>query len=174
MTNKRPDANEYATYYDRYVALVPEGDVLTILNEQLKETLGLLRGIPESRAGFRYAPEKWSIREVVGHMIDTERVFAYRALRFARNDKTPLHSFEQDDYIRNATFDAFPLAELADEFERVRQSSVFLFKHLDEAAWLRTGIASDNVVSVRALAYIMAGHELYHAEILRNRYLQSE
>jgi hypothetical protein len=106
-------------------------------------------------------------------MIDTERIFAYRALRFARNDKTPLEGFEQDDYIRGASFDDCALSDLASEFEHVRRSSLSLFKNLSEEAWKRTGTASDNEVSVRALAYIIAGHELHHTEILRRRYLQS-
>ena len=169
---RRPDGTEYLPYYGRYITLVPEGHILALLSDQLDETLALLGSIPESRAGFRYAPGKWSIRELVGHVIDTERIFAYRALRFARNDKTPLPGFEQDGYISNASFDAYPLDELAAEFESVRRSTLFLLKHLDEEAWTRTGTASDAEVSVRALAYILAGHELHHRKILSDRYLQ--
>jgi hypothetical protein len=144
-----------------------------LLSSQLDDTLALLRHIPESQAGFRYAPDKWSIKELVGHVIDTERIFAYRALRFARNDQTPLSGYEQDDYVDNASFDEYSLGELAAEFESVRRSTLFLLKHLDEEAWLRRGLASESEVSVRALAYIIAGHELHHREILRSRYLQS-
>lgn len=167
----RPDETEYLPYYGRYISLVPEGDILALLNKQSDETLALLRSIPESQAEFRYAPDKWSIKELVGHVIDSERIFAYRALRFARNDQTPLPGYEQDDYIRNASFNDYPLVELASEFESVRSSTLSLFKHLSDEAWHRRGVANDAEASVRALAYIIAGHELHHREILRNRYL---
>jgi hypothetical protein len=107
----------------------------------------------------------------VGHLIDSERIFTGRALRFARNDATPIPGFEQDDYVRNATFDAYPLSELAAEFEAVRKCTLFLFRHMDEEAWIRRGVANNAEVSVRALAYIIAGHELHHREILSARYL---
>jgi hypothetical protein len=171
-TIAKPDETEYLPYYGKYISLVPEGNILTILSKQIDETLALLQTIPESLANFRYAPDKWSIRQLVGHAIDTERIFAYRALCFARNDKTPLPGFAENDYINNASFDDYPLTELAAEFESVRRSNLFLFKHLDEEAWLRRGKASDAEVSVRALAYIIAGHELHHRNILIDRYLQ--
>ena len=176
MTNEttgKPDTTEYLPYYGKYVSLVPDGDILTVLGKQIEETTELFNSIPESRASFRYAPDKWSIKELVGHMIDTERIFAYRALRFARNDKTPLPGYEQDDYVRNAAFDKCTLADLASEFQSVRQSTLFLFKHLDENAWMRRGLANDAEASVRALAHIIAGHELHHREILRSRYLSA-
>ncbi len=166
-----PDATEYASYYGRYVSLVPAVDILETLTQQLDSTLALLRGIDEAKAGHRYAPDKWSIKELVGHVIDAERIFAYRALRFARNDKTEVPGFEQDDYIRYASFDECQLDELAREFEFVRKANLLMFKHLDDAAWLRRGVASDNEVSVRALAFIIAGHERHHMEILKTRYL---
>lgn len=170
----RPDETEYLSYYGRYVSLVADGDILSVLSRQSDDTLALLKSIPESQAAFRYAPDKWSIKEVVGHMIDTERIFAYRALRFARNDRTPLPGYEQDDYIRHGSFDEYPLEDLSAEFESVRRSTLFLFKHLEEAAWMRRGAANGSEVSVRALAYIIAGHELHHREVLRSRYLQSQ
>jgi uncharacterized damage-inducible protein DinB len=173
-TIRKPDETEYLPYYGKYISLVPEGHILALLSSQLDETLALLASIPESQAGFRYAPDKWSIRELVGHVIDSERIFAYRALRFARNDLTPLSGYEQDDYITNASFDHYPLSELAEEFASVRRSTLFMLKHLDEEAWTRRGVASENEVSVRALAYIIAGHELHHRGILRDRYLRSE
>ena len=171
LTISRPDETEYLSYYGRYISLVPDGDILSMLSRQLDETLALLQSIPEERAGFRYAPDKWSIKQLVGHVIDTERIFAYRALRFARNDDTPLSGYEQDDYVRNSSFDDYPLAELSEEFANVRRANLFLFKHLSEEAWLRRGSASESEVSVRALAYILAGHELHHTAILRARYL---
>ena len=170
----KPEETEYLPYYGGYISLVQDGDILSALGNQLQETLALLQSIPEERAGFRYAPGKWSIKELVGHVIDGERVFAYRALRFARNDQTPVPGYEQDDYIREASFDDRTLADLAAEFSSVRQSSLFLFKHLSEEAWTRRGTANDSEVSVRALAYIIAGHELHHREILRTKYLQAE
>lgn len=167
----KPGKSEFLPYYERYIGLVPDGDVLSTLTTQMAETQALLRGLPASIATYRYAPEKWSVNEVVGHMIDSERIFAGRALRFARNDATPVPGFEQDDYVRNSSFDAYPLAELASELDVVRQSTVFLFRHIDEQSWTRRGIANNAEVSVRALAYIIAGHELHHREIIRTRYL---
>ena len=167
----RPAKSEFLPYYERYIALVPDGDVVSTLSTQLSETLTLLRGLPSSVATYRYAPGKWSVNEVIGHLIDSERIFAGRALRFARNDATPLPGFEQDDYVRNSTFDSYALSDLASEFEVVRQSTVFLFRHMNEEAWTRRGVASDAEVSVRALAYIIAGHELHHRDVLLKRYL---
>src|SRR5690348_12619159 len=131
----RPSSREYAPYYEKYIALVPEGDIVTSLERQLDTTLTLLRGIGEAEASRRYAPDKWSIKEVVGHLIDSERVFAYRALRIARNDQTPLSGFEQDDYVRAANFDTRQLTDLAEEFEHVRRANVHLLKALNEEAW---------------------------------------
>ena len=167
----RPAKSEFLPYFERYITLVPDGDVLSTLTTQMSETQALLHGLPASVATYRYAPEKWSVNEVIGHLIDSERIFAARALRFARNDPAPLPGFEQDDYVRNSTFDAYPLSELASELEIVRQSTIFLFRHIDEQAWTRRGVANNAEVSVRALAYIIAGHELHHREVLRSRYL---
>ncbi len=171
LISNHPARTEYAPYYERYVSLVPKGSILKTLDEQMELTLAVLAKIDESRAGHRYAPGKWSIKELVGHIIDAERIFAYRALRFARNDRTELPGFEQDDYITNARFDACQLKDLAREFELVRKSNLLMLSHLDEDAWQRSGRASDYEVSVRALAYIMAGHERHHMEVLRTRYL---
>jgi uncharacterized damage-inducible protein DinB len=167
----RPDETEYAPYYGRYIGRVPDGDILARLESQLAETLALLRGLTPEQAAHRYAPDKWSIKQVVGHMSDTERIFAYRALRFARNDSTPLPGFEQDDYMAAARFDERTLGDLADELELVRRSSLALLRPLDESAWQRRGVASGAEMSVRALAYTMAGHEIHHREILVTKYL---
>src|ERR1700738_3832717 len=168
---KKPEKGELLPYYERDIDLVGSGDVLAILSRQMAETQALLRSLPASVATYRYAPGKWSVNEVIGHLIDSERIFAGRALRFARNDPTPLPGFEQDDYVTNSSFDGYPLAELASELGAVRESTLFLFKHLEEDAWMRRGVANGADVSVRALAYIIAGHELHHREILRARYL---
>lgn len=167
----RPSTDEYLPYYGRYIDRVVNGDVISTLADQIGETVALLRSLPESVAGYRYAPDKWSVNELVGHVIDTERIMGIRALRFARGDATPLPGFEQDDYVRGSTADAYPLSELAAELEAVRRSTVYFFRHLDEEAWARRGVANNAEVSVRALAYIIAGHELHHREILRERYL---
>ena len=167
----RPEETEYLPYYGKYVSLVPEGDILTILDRQIEGTLALLRAIPEEQGGFRYAPGKWSIKELLGHLIDTERIFSYRALRFARGDETPLPGYEQDDYVRGASFDACPLAGLAEELDSVRRATILLFRHLPNEAWQRRGTANESEASVRALSYIIAGHELHHVGILRDRYL---
>jgi len=168
----RPDQSEYMSYYGKYVSLVPEGNIVETLERQLDETLALFGRISDADAGVGYAPGKWSIKEVLGHMIDGERVFAYRAMCFARNDSAPITGFEQDDYVNNASFNNYALKELVSEFEHLRRSNILFFKHLDEAATMRRGVASENEVSVRALAYILAGHELHHIDILRTRYLR--
>jgi hypothetical protein len=167
----RPEKSEFLPYYERYISLVPDGDVVTTLAGQMNETQELLCSLPASVATYRYAPEKWSVNEIIGHLIDSERQFAFRALRFARNDAAPLPGFEQDDYVRNANFDSYPLVDLASELEALRRSTVYFFRHIDERAWMRRGIANNAEVSVRALAYIIAGHELHHRAILLSRYL---
>jgi len=167
----RPGTDEYAPYYGTYIGKVPDGDLRALLSSQLTETLALIRSIPESRGGHRYAPDKWSIKEVLGHLADSERIFSYRALRIGRGDSTPLPGFEQDDYVPTGRFDDRTLRDLADELGVVRQATIHLFAHLDEAALERRGTASGKTVSVRALAYIIAGHELHHVGILKTRYL---
>ena len=167
----RPAAEEYDPYYANYIARVPEGDLSAILERQLGDTLDLVRSIPEERGGHRYAPGKWSIKEALGHVIDSERVFAYRVLRFARADPTPLPGYEQGDYVPAGRFDARTLADLAEELAAVRRGTIHLLRHLDEAALSRRGNANGETISVRALAYIIAGHERHHVEILRTRYL---
>lgn len=168
---QKPEESEYLPYYGRYIALVSAGDVITTLESQMRDSQALLAGIPPRLATHRYAAGKWSVNETLGHLIDCERIFAGRALRFARGDTSPLPGFEQDDYVRNASFDEYPLADLAAELEAVRRSTLFLFRHLSEEAWMRRGIANNAEVTVRALAYIIAGHELHHREILRARYM---
>jgi hypothetical protein len=168
----RPARDEYAPDYEGYVSLVPAGDVVDALERQIEGTLALLRSVPEGRANDAYEPGKWSVKELVGHLTDSERVFTYRALRVARGDRTPLPGYEQDDYVRAADFNARSLADIASDFERVRAATVSLFRSFDAEAWRRRGIANDNEVSARALAYIIAGHELHHINILRERYLK--
>jgi hypothetical protein len=167
----RPEATEYASYYGKYISLVPGDDVQTALGKQIEGTLALLRGLSESQGESRYAPGKWSVKEVIGHLIDAERIFAYRALRIARNDQTPLAGFNENNYVAQSDYHSRKLADLADEFEVVRKANLYLLRNLDDNSWTRRGVASDYEVSVRAIAYIIAGHELHHLEIIRSRYL---
>ena len=166
-----PDASEYAPYYGQYISLVQGNDVVRSLEQQITATVELLSGLTEAQGNHRYAPDKWSIKQVIGHLSDAERVFSYRAMRIARADRTPLASFEQNDYVANGPFEHCRLADLVDEFASIRRATVLLFRQLDEAAWTRRGTASDKEVSVRALAYIIAGHELHHRGVLRDKYL---
>jgi len=167
----RPSASEHNVYYQPYVAEVPEGDLLDILAAQRDSTAVVLAAIPEAKAGYRYAPEKWSIKEVIGHISDAERVFAYRALRIARADVTPLPGFDENAWVPAAGFDRRTLADLAAELRAVRESTLALFRGFDPGAWSRLGTASGHPVSVRALAWILTGHERHHLRVLHERYL---
>lgn len=167
----RPGADEHAPYYSRYISRVADGDVLDLLERQGREAAALLRALPEERGVFRYAPDKWSVKEVVGHVADSERIFAYRALRIGRADRTPMPGFEQDDYVRAAGFDARPLRELTDELAAVRGATIALFRGLEGEALARRGTANGQEVTPRALLYIIVGHERHHLDILRERYL---
>jgi len=166
-----PAPSEHAPYYSRYIDLLEDRPIVDTLEEQGKSTLELLRSIPEQRGHHRYAPEKWSIQEVIGHVNDAERVFSHRALRFGRGDTTALPSFEHDDYVRAAASDARTIRDLADEFEAIRRSTLALFRSFRPEDLDRSGIAAENRVTVRALAGIIAGHERHHVRILRERYL---
>lgn len=166
-----PSPGEYAPFYHTYIQRVGDADVLGALQTQRDETRSLLGDVPEERAGYRYAPGKWSIREVAGHLADTERVIAYRALRIARADPTPLAGFDENAWVAHAGFDARPLADLAADLSAVRDATLRFFEGLPPEAWTRRGTANGAEMSVRALAYIIAGHELHHREVLRTRYL---
>lgn len=167
----KPEAGEYAAYYGRYISLVESDDIMAALEEQPRQTLALLAELSEAQGDRRYAPDKWSIKEMLGHLIDAERVFAYRALRIARNDPKPMEGFEQDDYVRYGGFSDVRLADLMGEFASVRRSTVWLFRTLPAEAWMRRGVANQNEISVRAIAYVIAGHELHHRQVLRDMYL---
>ena len=167
----RPSKNEYAEYYERYISLVSETDIVSAMQNQLHEAERFFAEITEEKAHYAYAEDKWTIKEVIGHLTDGERIFAYRALRISRADETPIEGFEQDGYIENSNFNSMKLADLIEEFTLLRKANLILFKNLTEDAWLRTGTASDATVSVRALAFIMVGHIRHHIEILRERYL---
>lgn len=167
----RPAEGEFLPFYARYVARVPEGDINAILAEQAGETLALLRSVPADRSLHRYAPGKWSVRDLVQHVADTERVMAYRLLRIARGDSTPLAGFSEEDWAQVAGADRRDWLELVEEFEAVRAATIALLRGIDADAARRHGTANGATVTVRALAYIIAGHELHHVAILRERYL---
>jgi hypothetical protein len=165
----KPETSEYAPFYEGYIALVGT-DALDALERQWKSTVDLIRGITEEKGNFRYAEGKWTVKQVVGHVIDAERIFTYRALRIARSDKTELSGFDQDFYVANSNHNRLSMAAIADEFDAVRRSSIALFRNLEPEAWVRRGTANKFEVSVRAIAFITAGHERHHMEILRSRY----
>src|ERR1700680_2986122 len=170
LTIARPEPSEYVPYYERYISLVLGSDILATLDAQRRNTMKILCGRDEADGDFRYAPGKWSAKQLLGHVCDTERVFAYRALRISRGDQTPIEGYDQDDYVRNGPFAQAPLAELIEDYIAVRHATLTLFRNLDEPAWSRRGVANKNEVSVRALAYIIAGHELHHRKILEEKY----
>ena len=170
LTLSRPEAEEHSPYYRRYIELVPEGNLVDLLVEQQLDTLGMLRRVDEDRGTFAYAPGKWTIKEVIGHMSDAERVFSYRALRFARGDATPLASFDENTYVPAGRFNDRRMGSLIDEFQSIRAATVHLFRYLGDEEMTRRGVASGNPISVRALGYIIAGHERHHANLLRERY----
>jgi hypothetical protein len=165
----RPDSTEYADYYKNYIARVPDGSLLDFLTRQAGDYRQLLVGISDQDASVPTAPGKWSIKQVLGHICDAERVMTYRALRFARGDEKELAGFEQDDYVREAGSNSRSLEELLAEFESVRQSSIALLSSLPPGADVRAGVANGNRVTVRALAYIAGGHAQHHYELLKAR-----
>jgi len=170
MNVGRPEADEIPPHFVGYISKVTESDPLAVLTSQIDVTVGLLRGLSEADALKRYAPEKWSVKEVVGHLTDTERIMAYRALRIARGDETPLPGFDEKAYVPPAKFDARPLADLVADLRTVRNGTLGLFKSFDADAWRRRGTASGKPISVRALGYMIPGHERHHVEVLKARY----
>lgn len=167
----RPARDEAAEYYYRYIELVPDGDICDTLRRQRAETVAFLRRIPEERSTERYAPGKWSIAEVAAHLNDCERLFAFRAFWFARGFDSPLPSFDEHVAVRHQDADRRPWASHIEEFDTLRGATLDLFSHLPADAWLRRGIASDNPFTVRALAFLAAGHIIHHRRILEERYL---
>src|ERR1044072_410220 len=167
----RPEKTEYNEYYERYVSLVNETEIVQVLENQQAELREIFERIDEEKSLYAYAEGKWTIKEVLGHLSDGERIFAYRALRISRADETPIEGFEQDGYIENSNFNGTKLSDLLDEFLLIRKSNVIFFRNLTADAWTRAGTASDSPVTVRAVAYIMAGHVRHHIRILRERYL---
>ncbi len=167
----RPVAGDAAPYYFTYIDQVPDGDVLDVLAGGVAETRQRLAGLPPEREAHRYAPGKWSLREVIGHVVDAERVFGFRAFHIARGDTAPLPSMDQDAYAALSGAADRPLADLLDELDHLRAAHLRLFRALDAAAWERTGSASGVPFKARALPFVMAGHEIHHRRILTERYL---
>jgi len=165
-----PQSNEYAEYYGKYILLVKEGNILDTLENQLQNLTDLLSKIDDEKSNFRYAEGKWSVKEVLGHILDTERIFAYRALRISRNDKQPLLSFDENEYINQSNYGNISFKHVVNEFSLVRESNILMFKNFTDEMWLRIGTASNYQVSVRAVAYILVGHAEHHKNILIERY----
>jgi uncharacterized damage-inducible protein DinB len=166
----RPQPDEYPAYAAGYVNLVGNGPILEILEYQQQNTYNFFVGMDPDKANYKYADGKWTVKEVLGHIVDTERIFAYRALVFSR-EAIELPGFDQDVYVDKATFNSRSLEDIANEFKTLRESSIYLFRSISDEQQTQKGIASGNPVSVRALAYMLAGHEMHHIKILKERYL---
>ncbi|MDQ6420583.1 DinB family protein [Paenibacillus sp. LHD-117] len=170
---KRPGTDEYASYYENYVRQVPEGDILEQLKGNFEPMITYWSSLSEEQALYRYGADKWSLKEVLGHIVDTEAIMSYRLLRIARGDTTQLAGFDQDPYIPTAMFDSVPLPDLIERYESTRRSTLSLLRTLPEEAWSRRGNANGKDVTVNALAYIIAGHELHHMNVIKERYTLS-
>lgn len=171
ITIPRPKSDEHREYYAKYIDKVPDGNLISLLREQLIDTLALLRGVSDEKGNFAYAPGKWSIKEVLGHIIDTERVMAYRALTFARSPGSELPGFDENAWTPAGNFNTRTVADLLEELEVVRANTTHVASHLTEEMLTRRGLANGAEASVRALLYIIAGHERHHVELFRERYL---
>ncbi len=171
MLITKPQSSEYNAWYENYIRQTPEGNILELLTQNQKNTPDLFRNIAESKANFAYAEGKWTIKEILGHIIDSERVFAFRLFWFLRKGDAPMPSFDQDEFMKNAHFANRTLKSLADEFAAVRESTLFIVREISEKDLAVQGIMSGNPVSIRALLYIIAGHEIHHLTILKERYL---
>lgn len=170
MSQRRPDTSEYAPYFSRYIDLVPETDITGALESQIVQTTRSLRAIGEERGAFRYAPGKWTIKGVLGHIGDGERVFGYRAMCIARGEKTSLPNFDENTYAEQADFERWTVSSLIDHLEQLRRSNVLMLRNLADEAWDRKGLANNNPATPRSVAYIMLGHERHHLNVLRDKY----
>jgi len=168
----RPNENEYPVYYSNYINLVEDDNIISVLENQIDFVKEFFINISEEKSNFRYAEGKWTIKEVFGHVIDTERIFAYRALRISRNDKTPLPGYDQDLFVKNSNFKNVSLQNLVDEFISVRKSNLKMFKNFSSEMWLNIGTANEKLISVRAIAFILAGHLLHHLKVIEQKYMK--
>lgn len=171
MMDIKPAIGDYPAYYTNYINLVGEGSLNEIFHKQLEEMTTLISHVNEEQANYRYAVGKWTLKEVIGHITDTERIMAYRLLRFARGDQTALAGYDENSYVCEAAFHSRSLQDLLEEFTAVRFSTISLIKSLPEKSWNKKGIANNGEISVAALAYIIAGHELHHRRIIEEKYL---
>lgn len=171
MPTERPKPGEYNPYYDKYISLILGNDIVGTLSSQLPKTIALFSSLSEQDGELRYAPGKWSLKEALGHVIDTERIMTYRALCIARGDRTPMPGFEQNDYAREGPHTSVRLTDLVEELKNVRAATLAFFRNLRDGDWKRQGVANNDSITVRALAYIIAGHELHHRNIFEERYL---
>ena len=171
MIQKRPSNNDFNKYYKKFIDLIEEDDIIGQLKYALSRNIQFFGEIDADKWNYRYAENKWSVKEVLQHLIDTERIMSYRALRVARNDQTEMPGFEQDDYVKNVNVDNRSEKDIIDEYFAVRKATIALFNGLEENAWERRGIASSSPVTPRALAFIIAGHELHHIDVIRKKYL---
>lgn len=168
--SSKPDRGAYPEFYHGYISSVPEGNVVAFLENQIPDFVSFLRSLQDESMSYSYAPGKWTVAEVIGHIMDVERVMAYRILRFSRNDQTPVPGFEEDDYVRNCNHSTRHKVSFAEEFEVLRQANLFLIKNLSEEQAGFTGVANGGVISVKALIFILAGHLTHHRNILKERY----
>jgi hypothetical protein len=168
----RPEIGEYPAHYLQYIKLLPDGDILEILERQGVETFKFFTNFGEKKALYRYDPDKWCLKEIFLHLIDNERVFTYRALRISRGDTAPLPSFDQDEFISNSNILQRSLTDLGNEYQTVRDASLSLFRSLDEEMSLRVGTASGNLITVRTIPCIIAGHELHHVNFVKENYMK--
>jgi hypothetical protein len=170
MSRMRPSETDYAKPFARYVALVPEDDIVSTIEQQSSETQRLMSSLDDTKAAHRYEPGKWSVKEVIGHIIDAERIFGYRALAFSRGETASLPGWDENAYAATANFDQWRIGDLAELYAVARRSNIIYFRNLAPEAWNRRGIASNNAITVNALAYVIAGHERHHLQILHERY----
>ncbi|MCB0284213.1 MAG: DinB family protein [Calditrichaeota bacterium] len=169
---QRPAKKEYAAYYQGYIDAVPNGDLLVIMEKQNTQLCEFFAHVNEEKANYRYAEGKWTLKEVLGHVVDVELIFLNRALRISRGDKQNIPGFEQEDYVANSNFSNLTLDEIVEQFYLIRKSSVAIFKSLSEKMWGLSGVANNQKVTVRAIAYIMAGHVIHHMKIIAGKYLK--
>ncbi|WP_299739019.1 DinB family protein [uncultured Rossellomorea sp.] len=171
---RKPETNEYPPYYKEYVNNVPDGELLQILDDQQNETKKLLKDLNEKTSEYKYAPGKWTIKEVIGHITDTERIMCYRLLSIARGEQEMLPGYNDDEYVRRGNFNRFSLSDLLHQQALVRQHTILLLSSMDEEALRRRGNANGSEVTARAIGYIIAGHEIHHRRLIKDRYLRSD
>lgn len=165
-----PVTGEYDPYYDNYISLVEKGDIIEILSSQKDETINFFSKIPDEKGNYRYAPDKWSIKELAGHLIDSERIFCYRILRLSRGDKTPLPGYDHNDYVKNGKFANRSMENLCSDFQAARNSTIELLKNFDDEDWSKTGTVNNKNASARAIAFALAGHVKHHISVIQEKY----